>query len=148
MIADRTALAAERDLSLEDQPDPHLPPALADPNMTGQVIANLIANAIYYTPPGGSVTLTTTVRRREDAICVTFTVQDTSPGISAEDMSHLFEPFFRGEAAQTTGTPGAGLGLAICEEIVDKMNGFVTVDSEPGKGAAFTVWLRPAERET
>jgi two-component system sensor histidine kinase BaeS len=143
LIADRTALAAERGLTLDCEPDPSLPPALADPAMINQVMSNLMANATQYTPRGGIVTLTTALRRQDDRDWVTFTVQDTGPGILAKEMPHLFQRFFRGEAGRSSGAPGTGLGLAICQQIIDKVGGQITVQSQPGHGATFTVWLRP-----
>jgi signal transduction histidine kinase len=75
---------------------------------------------------------------------VTLTVQDTGPGISAADRPHIFERFYRGEAGRKSGAPGTGLGLAICKRIAEKLEGQLTVDSEPGQGTAFTIWLKPA----
>ena len=71
------------------------------------------------------------------------TVQDTGPGVTRAEMPRVFERFYRGEAARDFATPGTGLGLAISKEIIDRMGGRITVDSQPGEGAAFTIWLRP-----
>jgi len=114
--------------------------------MIAQVMSNLMTNAINYTPQGGAVTLTTVVRRHHDQPWVTFSVHNTGPGISAKDVPHLFERFYRGEAGRASGAPGTGLGLAICKEIVDKLDGRITVDSQPGQGVTFTIWLRPGDR--
>ena len=72
---------------------------------------------------------------------VTFTVRDTGPGISAQDLPHLFERFYRGTAGRQASAPGTGLGLAISQEIMKRLDGRITVESEVGHGAAFTVWL-------
>jgi signal transduction histidine kinase len=75
-------------------------------------------------------------------------VQDNGLGISARDLPHLFERFYRGEVGRKAGAPGTGLGLAISQEIVEKMGGRITVESVPateGSGAAFTVWLKPVD---
>lgn len=89
--------------------------------------------------------LSTATRQQDDQDWITVTVADTGPGISTQDMPHLFERFYRGEAGRRSGTPGTGLGLAICHDIALRLNGRITVDSQPGRGAAFTVWLRPGE---
>ena len=145
LIGDRTAWAAEHQLMLDYQPDPDLPFALIDPVMLTQVITNLVANAINYTPRGGMITVLTAVREYDGRAWVTFTVQDNGHGISAVDLPHLFERFYRGQVGRKASAPGTGLGLAISKEIVEKMGGHLTVVSEEGNGAAFTAWLKPAD---
>jgi signal transduction histidine kinase len=103
-----------------------------------------LTNALNYTPAGGLITVTTAMCERDEQTWITITVHDTGPGISASDHARLFERFFRGEAGRKSGVPGTGLGLAISAQIVNKLNGLITVDSPPGGGAAFTVWVRPA----
>jgi two-component system phosphate regulon sensor histidine kinase PhoR len=144
LVFDRSALITERGLLLENRPAADLPPAQADPALVIQIMSNLITNATHYTPPGGLITLGTARQQRGDREWVTLTVKDTGPGITAKDSPHLFERFYRGEAGRKSGTPGTGLGLAICREIAGQLGGGITVDSQPGYGAAFTVWLRPA----
>ena len=63
-------------------------------------------------------------------------------------MPRLFERFYRGEAARDFKTPGIGMGLSICEGIVHRLGGRITVDSVPDQGAAFTIWLKPASVNT
>ena len=87
----------------------------------------------------------TTVRERAGQTWVTFTVQDNGPGVSNVDLPHLFERFYCGEVGRKASTPGSGLGLAICQEIIVRLGGHITVESEPGQGAAFTVWLKPVD---
>jgi two-component system sensor histidine kinase BaeS len=115
---------------------------MADPALTAQVMSNLMTNAINYTPRGGVVTITTAVRFKDDREWVTFTVLDTGLGISPGEMPRVFDRFFRGKAGLGSGIPGTGLGLSICKEIVDRLGGTITVESELERGAAFTVWLR------
>ena len=147
LIADRAALAAEHQLVLDYQPDDDLPLALIDPVVLTEVITNLVGNAINYTPRGGMIIVVTAVCEHEGQLWATFTVQDTGLGISAKDLPHLFERFYRGEVGRKAGAPGSGLGLAISKEIVEKMGGRIFVESEPGQGAAFTVWLKPVDEE-
>lgn len=144
LIGDRTALAAEHQLVLDYQPYNDLPLALIDPVLLTEVITNLVGNAVNYTPAGGMITVITAAREHEGQTWVTFTVQDNGLGISAKDMPHLFERFYRGEVGRKADAPGTGLGLAICKEIVDRLGSHITVESESGQGAVFTVWLKPA----
>lgn len=144
MMFDRSALIAGRGLMLEARPDPHLPQAQANAALTAQVLSNLITNAMHYTAPGGAITLSTALRRHDDIAWVTASVTDTGPGIADKDLPHLFERFYRGEVGRRSGMPGTGLGLAICAEIMQRLGGRITVDSQPGRGTTFTIWLRPA----
>ncbi len=146
LVGDRSAMAADRGLMLDCHLDPDLPLAQAESKRVVQVLTNLVTNAINYTPRNGMVTISSAVRRWQDSDWVTLTVQDTGKGISPEEMPNLFKRFFRGEAGHSSGAPGTGLGLAICKELVEKMGGQITVESQPGQGAAFTVWLVPADQ--
>jgi PAS domain S-box-containing protein len=145
LVHDRRVLIAGTGLLVDIQLDQRLPPAQADEMLLSQILANLMTNATHYTPPGGRVTLSTAVRQQDDQSWITITVADTGPGISTQDLPHLFERFYRGEVGRRSGTSGTGLGLAICHDIALRLNGHITVDTQPGQGAAFTVWLRPVE---
>jgi PAS domain S-box-containing protein len=144
LIADRTALAANRQLLIDYRAESPLALTLADSAMLSQVVSNLLTNAINYTPAGGLITVTTSVRERDEQMWITIAIQDTGPGISPYDRAHMFERFYRGEAGRKSGAPGTGLGLAISAQIMNKLGGSITVDSSPGAGAVFTVWLKPA----
>lgn len=104
----------------------------------------MLNNALDYTPRGGRITVATGSRAEEDVLWHTLTVRDTGPGFSPTDLSALFQPFYRGSEAQNEHLRGAGLGLAICQVIMERLNGRITVDSPPGHSAAVTLWLRPA----
>ena len=112
---------------------PDLPPVRTDVPLLRQVILNLLTNALYATPQGGCITLVT---RREDGR-VSVAVRDTGCGIPPENMTKIFDPFF------TTKEPGkgTGLGLSVSHGIVARLGGSLAVQSEPGRGAAFTVTL-------
>ena len=69
---------------------------------------------------------------------------DTGPGITAADLPHIFERFYRGHAAADYKTPGTGIGLTISREIAHLMGGRLTVDTTLGRGSTFTLWLRAA----
>jgi signal transduction histidine kinase len=144
LVQDRILMAAERGLLVDCQLAAEPLSALIDPRRFTQIISNLMTNALNYTPAGGLVTLSTTTQSREDSTWVTVTIRDTGSGIPAQEISHIFERFFRGAASRQVGVPGTGLGLAICKEIVGQMGGCITVESQSGQGTAFTVWLRPA----
>lgn len=108
-----------------------LPEVMADPEKMRQVFANLFANALRFTSPGGSVT----VEARSEADRVRLSVEDTGAGISAEHLEHMFEQFYRVPGQDEKS--GVGLGLAIVKEIVQAHGGEVGVESEPGKGSTF-----------
>ena len=104
-----------------------------------QLFLNLVTNAIKYTPPGGRVDLG--LGRHPDT--VTFAVRDTGLGISAADLPHIFERFWRADRvrSRTSGRGGFGLGLAISQWIAQAHGGTLTVSSRLGKGSLFTVTL-------
>jgi signal transduction histidine kinase len=113
-----------------------------DSTRLAQMLDNLISNAIKFTPPGGSVTVRAG-KRGSDAV---FEVIDTGDGISESDRERLFEPFFRSREANARAVPGTGLGLTITKAIVEAHNGVIEVESVPGGGATFRVWLPVGER--
>jgi PAS domain S-box-containing protein len=145
LIAGHRTLATQRGLALGDYLDPHLPLAEVDPTLVDRAISLVLENALNYTPRGGRITIMTGSLQQEERDWVTISVQDTGPGILPEEMPHIFERFYRGKVASDYTIPGSGLGLAICKAIVDQLGGRITVDSQPGRGATFTLWLRPAQ---
>ncbi len=102
-----------------------------------QVVGNLVSNALRYTPQGGTVTLDT---RREDGRAL-ISVSDTGPGIAPQDLPHVFERFYRADAARSRASGGSGLGLAIVRALVEAHGGSVSVQSTMGEGTTFTVVL-------
>lgn len=125
---------AEKEQELELSLD-GLPLALADPGRIRQVFANLLTNAHLYTDPGGRIA----VRGRADGAWVEVDVSDTGPGMTAVELEHVFDRFYRGGAPADT--PGSGLGLAIVKSLVDLHGGRIAVDSAPGHGTTFRVRL-------
>jgi len=119
----------------------HLPVAPVrvrhDPQRIGQVVANLVANAVKFTQRGGSVSVDV-VATPEGARIV---VADTGVGIEATELPHIFERFYRGSRANEARGSGSGLGLAIVRSIVDMHGGTVEVESRVGDGSRFTVTL-------
>jgi signal transduction histidine kinase len=127
---------------------------MADPDRLRRVLINLLANAVKYTLPGGRVALR--VRRVEHGAASVWntdgaagssrawaeiTVSDTGVGIAPEHLKAVFQPYYRAPGAATAATAGAGLGLAICRELVEQMGGSITADSETGVGSTFAVRL-------
>jgi PAS domain S-box-containing protein len=143
-LAERKPDALERNLRLEAALLPELAKAHADATLIAQAVSNLLSNAINFTPPGGSVLCSTAYRSYADREWITITVKDSGPGIAADEQQHLGERFYRGRVARNYKVPGTGLGLAMCKEILDRHGGRLTIESEVGQGAAFTIWLKPA----
>ncbi|HEX2204078.1 MAG TPA: PAS domain S-box protein [Longimicrobium sp.] len=133
-------LAAEKGVALEDEVSDGLPALEGDRERVLQVLANLLGNAVKFTPAGGRVTLR--VEPGDDE--VRFAVADTGPGIPPEHLGHVFDRFWKVRAANRT---GAGLGLAIARGIVEAHDGRIWVDSTLGEGSTFyfTLPLRPEE---
>jgi signal transduction histidine kinase len=105
-----------------------------------QSLLNLLSNACKFTE-NGKVTLNVDRRVSDGANWVCFEVRDTGPGIAPEDMNKLFRPFSQVDSSATRKHDGSGLGLAISQRFCELMGGTITVDSEPGKGSAFTIRL-------
>jgi len=117
-----------------------LPDVTADPVRVSVVFRNLISNALRFTDPGGTVTVSAQARPEE----VIFSVTDTGVGIPQEHLGRVFEMFFRVPGQEPT--TGAGLGLAIVKEIVKAHGGQVGVESQPGKGSRFWFTLPRADK--
>jgi two-component system phosphate regulon sensor histidine kinase PhoR len=125
-------LAEAKNITLEMNLAPEIPKLKADPFLFRRVLENLIGNAIKYSPSESTVRLEAQV---EDP-AVRFAVKDQGPGISPEDLSHLFESFYRGQGAEDI--PGFGLGLATVKRIIDAHGGRIWVDTTPGRGSTFS----------
>ena len=136
----RAPLAQDRGIELTLDCEA-LPQLEGDAGRLGQVLDNLLTNALKFTPRDGRVE----VRAVERDEIVRFQVRDTGMGISNEDQQHLFEKFFRTSEAQTKAIQGTGLGLSIVAAIVEAHGGSIEVESELGVGTTFTVAL-PVER--
>ncbi len=114
-----------------------LPSVLGNARRLRQVVDNLIGNALKYTPPGGQISVTA----RADGEFLFVQVRDTGIGIALDDQRHIFDKFYRVQSEATERINGSGLGLSIVKAIVEKHNGRVWVESEPGHGSTFTVVL-------
>lgn len=115
----------------------NLPWVVMDANQMKQVLLNLVHNALQAMPDGGQMTITTENVIRNDHDWVTVTVADTGVGISQAEQSRIFEPFYTTKGNQG----GTGLGLSVTYGIVTDHGGQIDVESQPGEGSKFTVWL-------
>jgi signal transduction histidine kinase len=110
---------------------------LHDPQRIGQVVSNLVGNAMKFTPRGGTVT----VRLRGERDGASIEVRDTGVGIDAAELPHIFDRFYRGGQATDARSEGSGLGLSIVKSIVDMHGGRISVESRIGRGTEFRVTL-------
>jgi len=118
-----------------------LPPVRADARRLGQVVRNLVHNAVAHSPEGGTVTIAAIPAGEGLRISVT----DRGAGIAAEHLPHVFERLYRADPSRARATGGAGLGLAIVKQLVEAMGGTVGVESAPGVGSRFWFTLPRAD---
>jgi signal transduction histidine kinase len=137
------ALTEEKNIDLEVQVDPELPPLHQDQGKVQQILTNLLSNAIKFTPEGGRITVT--ARRGTDGDLL-LTVADTGVGIAEQDRQIIFEKFRQGSTVHgsdnlTREFSGTGLGLSIVRELCRLLGGEIYFESELGKGSTFTAQL-------
>jgi two-component system, OmpR family, sensor kinase len=132
-VADAEKIARDRNIRIISELNSAA--ANGDAARISQVITNLLTNAIHYNKQGGEVRVLT----RSDNGSAVLVVQDTGAGISLEALPHIFERFYRADAARTGSGGHSGLGLAISKAIVEAHNGTISVDSALGAGTTFTV---------
>ena len=130
-------LAEQRGVTLAGEVAAGLPAVAAQPGKIERVLGNLVGNALRHTPPGGRVTVGADVAPEG----VVFVVADTGPGFSPADLAHGFEQFYRGEAARSRATGGAGLGLAIARGIVAAHGGRIWAENRAEGGAQVSFLL-------
>lgn len=119
-----------------------LSPVRADPDRAGQVLANLLTNALRYTPPPGTVT----VGAARAGEAVVFTVTDTGNGFAPEEAPRLFERFYRVDKSRARARGGSGIGLTIARALVEALGGTIAADSAgPGRGSTFSFTLPVAD---
>jgi signal transduction histidine kinase len=134
--------ASDKRITVSTERSSRLPAVEADRNRLGQVIRNLLENAVTYTPDGGTIVVSV----RSAAQRVNIVVTDSGPGIPAEHLPFIFERFYRADRARARATGGAGLGLAIVKQIVEAHGGAVTAENGSHGGARLTVSLPAAAR--
>lgn len=129
--------ARERNIALDIDIDPDLPPVLTNPDQIKSLWNNLISNAIKYNRDNGRVT----IRLQRENERLVASVADTGIGIPPEAMARLFSEFFRADNAKTHSRMGTGLGLSIVKEIVERSGGRITAESVLDQGTTFRFWL-------
>ncbi len=131
-IAANQGYASKHGVTLELLPAPDVQ-LMADDDRLQQVLANLISNAVKFSPQGGTVTLGS--ERRDDWVRIS--VRDQGPGIAPEFHTRIFQKFSQADSSDSRQKEGTGLGLAISKELIEHMHGRIGFDSEPGEGACF-----------
>jgi len=139
-VVDATRTHLPHGLTLEVLHDAPLPDVAADPDKLRQVLVNLVENAVKYSRTGRIQ-----VRLSSYYGNVRFSVRDEGPGIPLNQQERIFEKFYRLDPHMTRGVGGTGLGLYICRELVDTMNGDIWVESAPGEGSTFSFELPVAQ---
>jgi signal transduction histidine kinase len=137
-FASMEAVALEKKISLSVFRCPHPNAACqhfyGDPGRIGQIVKNVLLNAVRYTPSGGTISVD--CRRRADELQVT--IADNGPGVNSADAGHIFEAGFRGTAGDEA---GSGLGLAVVKELVEIHGGSIRLEPESKRGASFILRL-------
>ncbi|MEO5912903.1 MAG: HAMP domain-containing sensor histidine kinase [Luteolibacter sp.] len=128
-------LAAEKNMALVSDLNPAA--CTVNPEQIGQIVVNLLTNAVKFSPPGSEIKISTRIGNSSAVL----TVSDNGPGIPDHHLPHLFERFYRVDASRNRATGGAGLGLAICKRIAEAHGGNLTVESHEGKGSSFTLTI-------
>jgi len=148
-VEDFRVRPSARDHRIDFSVEPGTPPVFGDPLRLGQVLENLVSNALKYTPPGSRVEVAV---RRAAVDTVEVAVRDDGPGIPEEDLPHVFERFYRVDKGRSREKGGTGLGLSIAKHIVQLHGGKIRAEGRPGAGLAivFTLPLGagPAAGET
>lgn len=118
----------------------NLPPLAGDERMVKQMVLNLLANAIKFTPARGKVALSV---GRDERGALFVSIADTGPGIAAADIPHILEPYGRTDAAERGAAEGTGLGLTLVKAMIELHGGALEIESEPGRGSTFTLRFPP-----
>ena len=126
-----------------DVPD-DLPPVYADRERSGQILGNLLTNALHYVPREGRVA----IRAQKHDGSVQFSVSDNGPGIPLEHQGRVFERFYRVDSARSRGGRGTGIGLTIAKGLTEAMGGKIWLVSKPGQGATFFFTLPTIEADS
>jgi signal transduction histidine kinase len=145
VLASTEGLIRAGQFTVERDVPPNLPPIIGERIAVSQCIENLITNAIKYSRDERRIGIRArVVDAGNDQRHVQISISDRGIGIAAEDLPHIFEPFYRSAAVRRAQIHGTGLGLALAKQVAESMGGALTVVSEPGRGSTFTLSLRCA----
>ncbi|MEO7911710.1 MAG: HAMP domain-containing sensor histidine kinase [Roseiflexaceae bacterium] len=133
---------------LEERVDPDLPLVLADAAEISRALQNLIRNAIKYGGEQRWISIQALAQPSAHGGEVSITVRDSGLGIPRADLPHIFEPFYRAHEVVAAQIHGSGLGLSVVHQIIEAHGGRITVQSQPGQGSAFTLYLPCAPKES
>ena len=136
VVQTHQAYITDAGLHLEFEYDPHVY-VFGDADLLRQATANLISNAVRYTPEGGTIT----IMARKGDLMGQIIVKDTGIGLTPEEAKMVFQRFWRADSGRARSTGGLGVGLSVVKEIVDQHNGWVRVEGHPNEGACFTIYI-------
>jgi signal transduction histidine kinase len=155
LVALMKPLADKKQQTMNLELPPDIPIVNTDAGKLQQVLYNLLSNAVKFTPAGGAITVSAAreviQRNGRDIEDVSISVADSGPGIPESEQQRIFEKFYQSDRSLTRESSGTGLGLAIARELTNLLLGRLTLKSEPGHGATFTITLPvnpPVETQT
>ena len=136
-VFSRVVTGNKKDIRIEIQIPEDIAPVSIDKELIGLAITNVVRNAIMYTPEHGTVKL----QAEEDSENILIHIVDTGIGISEDDMTHIFDRFYRSSDEMVKKSRGDGLGLSIAKQIIELHEGEIRVKSNKGEGSLFTIAL-------
>lgn len=139
ILANTSPIAIQKDLYVDVDLAPDMPPLLIDRLKILRALVNLVDNAMMFTPEGGSIFIRTSYAYDHQEIVIE--IGDTGIGIEEEHIPHIFQRFYRVEKSRNSTTGGSGLGLAITQKIIERHTGRIEVESQPGVGSVFRVFI-------
>jgi two-component system OmpR family sensor kinase len=143
-LAEQAAVIDASGFTVEKNIDAGLPMIRIDPGMLSECLLNLVSNALKYGGENRWFGIRVQSLETGRGTGVQITVADRGPGIPAEEISHIFEPFYRGRAARAAQIRGTGLGLSLAQEAANSMGARITVESVLGRGSEFTIHVPAA----
>jgi signal transduction histidine kinase len=141
VLAESAPMIEAAGFTVEKHVEGNLAPVMADTGALTVCMRNLISNALKYGVANRWMGICAATGAGGEESEIQVTVEDRGPGIEADDLRHIFEPFYRGNAGATVQTYGTGLGLSLAKDIAEAMGGRLSVRSAPGQGSSFTLHL-------
>lgn len=147
MVISHEVFVQESGLAIEAHTQP-LVRAVCDKELIRQAVANLISNAVRYTPEGGRIDIYVHYEDTPEGKMAAIDVQDTGVGLSEEEAKMVFARFWRADSSRRNNSGGLGIGLTVVKEIIDRHHGMIKVEGEPGVGSKFSLLLPAYDEET